>query len=636
MGERAGRGLALGGLALGVATATAFLFRPDLWWYAAGGALAVGGALALLPSWRGRPRDGRALASMLAAFHAPALGLPLVVGAAAFATGNGRAFVDGLAVAAPRSALAWIASVVAGALGVLLALDGARPERTRASALSSALVGAFAIALATRIVWIASAASLPSEIFWSDGTFLVNALKLAAHEPIYGPPAALDTYTYSPLVDLEHRALLAPLGLALSLRASRVVVVLEQLGAAAVLVWTVWPMLRERAWAVGALALASLANLVAPSVHPDHGVLACVAIAFALVLAEDRWRRAAWWIALVLVTPVAASFKLSGGGIGLGLAAIAIIERRWRMLGALALSGAMCLATIPLFDATVGAFHFYALDVQRACPIVWSALADLPRTPFGLAAVASLAHAGAVARVDRAAVLARPVARAALLGAGVSIASIPGYIKYCGRDNNLTPILVVSIVVIVVVASRHASGVPRNAAAVPRDAAAAKLHPALAPLLALVLVVSARPPEAPVASADRAAVRADMDAIVATLHDDAAAGRSTLALIHVAAWIEAGRRDVPHDRLLSALELHLASRPEASLLVAHLEERRYDTVVAAGPQLADDVGLRGEYDVRVRRALEAGYDVVYPPGASSAAAVRGAVILRRRVSSSSR
>jgi hypothetical protein len=49
-----------------------------------------------------------------------------------------------------------------------------------------------------------------------------------------------------------------------------------------------------------------------------------------------------------------------------------------------------------------------------------------------------------------------------------------------------------------------------------------------------------------------------------------------------------------------------------------------------GAQLRDDVDLRGEYDVRVLRALRGRYDLVYPPGRPEPTTVTGALVFRRR------
>ena len=103
-----------------------------------------------------------------------------------------------------------------------------------------------------------------------------------------------------------------------------------------------------------------------------------------------------------------------------------------------------------------------------------------------------------------------------------------------------------------------------------------------------------------------------------------------MPLLHAAAWIEAGRRDVPRDRMLSALELWLARRPEAGILLEDLDAGRYDTVIALGTQLRDDVDLRGVYDVRVLRALLGRYDLVYPPGHPDPTTLPGALVFRRR------
>ncbi|MFO0669085.1 MAG: hypothetical protein U0235_05555 [Polyangiaceae bacterium] len=57
---------------------------------------------------------------------------------------------------------------------------------------------------------------------------LTNALKLANGEPLYGAPERLDSYSYSPLLDVVHRALLRPFGVELELFAHRALILADQ------------------------------------------------------------------------------------------------------------------------------------------------------------------------------------------------------------------------------------------------------------------------------------------------------------------------------------------------------------------------------------------------------------------------
>ena len=335
-------------LAAGLVTATLLVVDLRAWMQTLATVLLGHAAVAAWPGWRGRLRTGRDALREAGGAAVPSLVLPIALAGVAMATGQLAIFAQSLAVAVPPGAPGWLAWTAAHVLLVVAVADGARPRATEALLVARLVVGASVALLVARLAWIGSMAALPSEVAWSEGPFLVNALKLAAHQPLYGPPSQLDSYTYSPLVDLLHRALLAPVGLALSLRASRVLVLAEQLGAGLVLAWSVDALrIRERRWAIAPLLLASVASLVAPAVHPDHGVMLCTATGFALVVAEERWRRRLFWIALVAVTPIAVSFKLTGAGLGVGLAAVFLVERRWKEVGALAVSGALCVATIP-------------------------------------------------------------------------------------------------------------------------------------------------------------------------------------------------------------------------------------------------------------------------------------------------
>lgn len=593
----------------GALATSAFPLRASAW-VDAFGTLAFGfGAVALLPSWRDVARD-RALGRDAAITLGVAASLPALFAAVAAIAGTFPMLAREVAIAMPRRPLASVAFGATATLAVVLALDGLRARHSDARLVARACGAAIAAAIAARVAWIASVATLPSEAFWPEAPLLVNALKLDAGAALYGPPEELASYTYSPLLDLVHHAILGPLRAELSIYAHRTIVAAEQLAAIAVLVTA----LRGRAPAPAllAVALAALANLLAPALHPDHALLLCFAVAIALVVAERRWPRALWWIALVLVTPIATAFKLSGAGIGLGLAVAFAAERRWRAVAVLAASGALTLATVPLFDATLGRFRFYAMTVQASHPIVWSRAAELPSTPAGLAAIGALAlHLWVRARASLEA------QRAFAIVACVSLASLPAYLKYGGRDNNVALVLL-GAVLVAVLRAHDARG----------DARAP--HPTLVPSFALLTTLLFRPPAPPPDRVEREAAIADLDRVVATVRDADARGARALLLVHSTAWIAAGHTDVPRDRFHSAVELFYGSLPEADLLFSHVEDGRYDTIVATTAQLRPGDDLLGRLCARLRASIERGYDRVWPSDDRSLDAVDGVVVFRRR------
>ena len=598
----------------GTLAAATFVTRPSAW-IATATLLALGvGVIAVLPAWRGTTRDARGLAKDAARLLGAAVSLPILFACVAAAAGTLPTLVREISIAMPRSPALSLAEAAICVAIVVLALDGLRASRPPSPLVARLCAGALVVAIAFRVAWIASVATLPSEAFWPEAPLLVNALKLDAGEVMYGPPEELSSYTYSPLLDLMHHALLKPLHAELSIFAHRGIVVFEQLGAIAILALALRPRLRVEA--LLAVALAALANLLAPAIHPDHALLLCFAVAIALVVAEERMPRAVWWTLLVLVTPVATAFKLSGAGIGVGLALAFAFERRGRPIVALAGSAALTLATVPLFDATLGRFRFYAIDVQASHPMVWSRIVELPTTPAGLAAIAAIAlHVWM--RFGARAAASADARRVAALTACVALASLPGYVKYGGRDNNVSLLVLGAVITLLVRA---------------RDTSERSPHATLAPAAALLATLLFRPPSPPASTAERAAAIADFDRAVSAIRDADGRGEHALVLVQTTPWIAAGHRDVPHDRFHSAVELFYGRRAEAELLFAHVADGRYATIVVGAGQLRGGGDPLGDMTARLRASIEARYDRVYPAPGVALDAIDGIVVFQRRPS----
>ncbi|MFO0669086.1 MAG: hypothetical protein U0235_05560 [Polyangiaceae bacterium] len=117
-----------------------------------------------------------------------------------------------------------------------------------------------------------------------------------------------------------------------------------------------------------------------------------------------------------------------------------------------------------------------------------------------------------------------------------------------------------------------------------------------------------RPPRAPVPGEVRAAVAAETRAIADVVRHDAARGERTLLLTSVAAWIRAGRTDVPRDRWHSAIELALGHFPEGDGLRERIATGTYATVIGSGSELANRAGPARAFQEGVLAALAAKYD----------------------------
>jgi hypothetical protein len=612
--------------------AVAALVAVDLAaWIRAAAALAIAHLLvAALPSWRGRSRSRReAIRDALLGPGAAAIPV-LAMAAGALATGGLDSLAGLLSVASQPAPVSWAFSEALTVATAVLALDGHRPRRATervatefARPLGYGLASAAIFLAASRARWIASMATLPVETTWSEPPALVNALKLDAHLPLYGPPERLDSYTYSALPDLLHHAVLAPLGLQLSLLAHRSLVVVEQLVAFAILLWAMGPRLARagwgRVWSVAALLGLAFVNQLAAAVHPDHLVLIAFAVAIALLAAEPRWKRPLWWAALVAVTPFAAAAKLTGAGIGAGLAIVFAIERRGRALAAALGSLALAAATVPLFQATLGRYVFYTVDVQRSHPIEWRKILTLPATPHGFVALGAailLLWGRRVAGSERTGRLGEAT-RVAIVTAASAAASLPAWLKYAGRDNNLTLLAVGAVCAGLLGLARRLEG------------SGPTLHPWLGPAATLLALGTVAPPVEPFAGAARTAILDERTRIARVLADDASAGRRTLVLLSTADWIAAGHRDVPGDRYQSAVELAFGGLPQGDLLAAHIADGRYDTIVAVGAYLRTEPTPVGRFERSLRAALERRYVIAGPPEASSIDAYPGAIVFRR-------
>ena len=345
-----------------------------------------------------------------------------------------------------------------------------------------------------------------------------------------GPPPTR-TLTSTPLGSswpIEHFSGLP--GLELSLFANRVVIGLWQLAAAAILLWAVLPALGIEESRGGKIAAAGVvvgavlaSSLLAPHVHPDHPMMVGFALAVALVVAEERFPRRAFVALLVLVTPLATAFKLTGAGIGVGLVLVFGWQRRWKEIGWLGLSAVLALGTVPLYDAWFGSFSEYAIDVLSAQPLHPSRLVDAVGGPAG--AVVALALVAWVSTFSSdGTALRRKASSVALLSLGMASTAAFGFAKYGGRANSLTPLLLGAAVLLLL-----SFGAPKRSSL---------LGPAVA-WMALVLVPSA----GPVFGASRDQIVSTHRTAVEHLQREEAAGRRTLLYSGTAAWLEAGRRE---------------------------------------------------------------------------------------------
>jgi hypothetical protein len=514
------------------------------------------------------------------------------------------------------------------ALLIALLLEGRKEPRVVGTrALGSALLVLTIGLVVLRVMDVVGVLSGPVEVSWAEAPFLVDMLKLDAHQPIYGPLDQLNSYSYSPLLQILHHGLLSPFHAELSLVANRALGLVDVFVASVIFAWAAAPHVaaglarllpsRSHLWGFAIALLVGFSSLLAGSIHPDHPSLACLAVAFALALRESSWPRWLWWSALLLVTPAATAFKLTGAGIGVGLVAVMIVERRLRACLVLAASAVLSAATIPLFDATCGPFSTYAIAMQRSHPIEWPRLFWPPTIHF--AAATALALAVGIGMLGRGVPddTRTTLRRSVLLFGGVVALMLPAYLKFAGRENNLLALLILCVLVVLVAAAGDAL------------AEGARFHPLLGPVVALYVIMLVWTPHAP-SPVPPVPMLAQMREVDAVMTDDDRVGERTL-VPSAALWILHGRHDVPVDRTNTAYELFFGHHPEAELFFQHIEDGRYRSIVVWSGDLSAPPGHEATHAFAERyvSALDARYDRIYPPPDVPLAAVVY-VIYRRR------
>ena len=498
-------------------------------------------------------------------------------------------------------------------LVVLLVTKGERQTRVLAPLLLVCAMG-FVV---RRLVYVLSAATNDGAVFWAEEPFLVDMLKLDAHQPLYGPIEELSSYTYSPLMQLVHHTLLAPIHRELSLATNRLITIADQLVATILFAWSIAPRVRSGLqrffpfrpdmFALALAAVVGFSNLLAGALHPDHPVLACCAVAFALVAREASFPRWLWWTLLVLVTPVAVMFKLTAGGIGVGLALVFLSERRFKPLAALALSAVLSALTIPLFDATMGHFSDYAIRIQKSHPLEWSRLTEAPTLQFVAATAIAIALAFGILAHDESDDDRRLMRRALIFFGCVAVAYFPAYVKYAGRENNLVVLVVASVILLAI-------------------AGASSTRVLLASTAALYVVALTWPPSSRGAPSP-IALEAQLDAAEAAMKDDDAHHARTWASATLR--IRHGERQPPADCINIAYELFYGNRPEADAFFRDIGDGRYRTIITVSSDLYADDTLRGRFARRMNDAIARNYEPIYPT-VEVPATINHIVIFRRK------
>lgn len=477
---------------------------------------------------------------------------------------------------------------------------------------------AFAAGVRSRLTFAEVLA--PCERQWAEAPLLLNVLKHSLGQPLYADFDRVDSFTYSPTFELLESALLSPFHASLRIGAHRALVLVWQWATASILTWALLPRLggttRSARFArAGCVFVAFLcvqwASPASPFLHPDHAVHLVVAVVAAGLLRCDRERSRAFRVGAALAPPIAAAFKLTGGGVGIGLALAALVERRRSMIAPLFIAAAASLAIIPAYDFAFGRFSDYAVRLMARHDVLWGRLPDVVSSSQGRLIL--LASALCIAAGSR--TRAMPPLAAFMVGLGALTGL--AFLKAGGRPNNLVAPALVAVFIIYLALSE--GGAPRFV-----DVVAAS---------ALVAIGAGRLREPDVDGFQ--AMRSDYGAAVAFVRHELAADRNPLVHLGTTIWIAAGGKGVPKDQLVSAVELYLARDPAYERHLQRLASGLYGSIVTPGVTFVAESTVGGRFGDDMRRAVRDRYCQVYPMKADGTAmpaelASNRLVILKRR------
>ncbi|MCK6534096.1 MAG: hypothetical protein L6Q84_14075 [Polyangiaceae bacterium] len=441
-------------------------------------------------------------------------------------------------------------------------------------ALSAALVAllGYQVALRVRFPW--------DTFIWSESPFMTNLMKLSAGESIYQPADAANSFVYAPGLELLCFGLLRPLGLALDVRACRVVVVALGVLAAACGALFVARVVAQaesaakarRAAVIGAFFVTCLVlfkNFTADVCHPDnlHVLHATGTLALLAWALDSKSLRVA--AATLVVASLGALTKQYAGGAVLGVlgALFALVPefrrpaRRWALI---AIAACALGAVVALLLRTPSA-RFWLIEVPSRHAYLPSKLdaltSDVMRVPHRvlLWALTPYAAVSLYLSGDR---RVRTLAAAwVAVGAVEVVPAFLGYFKWMGLWNNLGIVDVWALLVVLPVLMASAS--------------AALSKPSFALGASFLIVLSSIPCRLPPGPEQYAFGRA-IDGVAR----DARARNEVLLVAHGTSYLlHAGMLEPPRDRMNTLLELVEAELPLPSTALARIREAKYDRIV---------------------------------------------------------
>jgi hypothetical protein len=443
-------------------------------------------------------------------------------------------------------------------------------------------------------------------------------LKLARGQSPFGPVSDVNSFTYSPGLELLSYALFAPFGAALDVRFPRALCIAFGFVSAFLLARLVvhWvnalegerrrPLLACGAFCIGVLTLFRSPTTVA--LHPDnfhivHELLMVSLCSAALSRQDFRLALAAMCLGgLGVWTKQPAA--LAGVGAGLCLA----LGHAWGRNRLLALFGAGAVVTLASLACVLGPeqSRFYMLELPLQHGVKWSKLLGLAQND-----IAGTSHRlliwlfGAVGLVQiwsRADARVRRVYLVPWLCMGVfeGGTSLAAYLKPMGIQNNLYAIDLLWLIAALAGSARLDAepALERRPFAVWLPAC---LVFSLLPIFKWGVYhgVLVAPNQMPIRDVHYAYAR-EYDALVKR---DLEAGKRVLVAHGTAIWIHNGVYDPPLDRMVSALELSVGGLIDRAGTLQRLNERAYDRIYMPSSPWFDS----SMYGPAVNQALAANY-----------------------------
>jgi hypothetical protein len=451
------------------------------------------------------------------------------------------------------------------------------------------------------LVELALRIRFPWDLFvWAESPFMTNQLKLANGVPLFGAPADLNSFVYSPGLEYLTHFVLAPFGLALDIRWCRLVNVIisfaTAFGAAAIITQLVATMQkRPRSGRIFWLAFCTTALLIhrngtSDIPHPDnlhelHAVATLLCCYFAILRRDLRLA-----VLAMVVAGLGVWAKQTEGLAVVGAGAALLLGETWgRRRTALIVTAGFVTSALSLYLLLRPAYaRFYLLDLLLAQGVEWNKIlwlaGDLADGRTLLLALILPAAAWQLLRYgDRAGRVFLLVW--ACLAITAVLPALSAYEKVMGSSNNLS---IIELWELILVAPLLLA--PGSWPAEAHDHFLGRLRHAYV-VLVLISVFPVKMP--PSSDAYRYGER-----LQSLINQDVAAGRRVLVAHGAMPLIRSGVTTVPLDRGNSLLELWVGGQAaQTQQFGERIKHKFYDRIYVNFGYGLSEVVMRQYYDV---------------------------------------